>query len=164
LSCISTALFYSGDTMRKVGDILVAIFFLSFAMVFTIGGIRLRLGTPTEPQPGFFPFLGGVTLIILAGILLVLGWRGKSSGTQAFGKIGGPLILIVGLAAYVAALEITGYIIATTVLSALVLRILETKSLLVIFIISLVLGVGSYLVFHELLGVPLPSGVLARFW
>jgi putative tricarboxylic transport membrane protein len=150
--------------MRKVGDILVAIFFLFFAMVFTIGGIRLRLGTPTEPQPGFFPFLDGMTLIVLAGILFVQGWQGKSSGTQAFGKLWGPLILIVGLVAYVAALEITGYIIATTILSAIVLRILEAKSFWVLSVISLSLGVGSYFIFAWLLGVPLPAGVFAKFW
>jgi putative tricarboxylic transport membrane protein len=149
--------------MRKVGDILVAVFFLSFATVFTIGGVRLRLGTPTEPQPGFFPFLGGVTLIILAGLLLVQGWRGKSSGTQAFGKIWGPLILIAGLAAYVAVLETAGYIVATTLLAAVVLRILETRPFGVLIVISLILGIGSYLVFHELLGVPLPAGVLTKF-
>jgi len=156
--------FYTGDIMRKVGDILVGIIFLFIAMVFTIGGIRLRLGTPMEPQPGFFPFLGGVTLIVLAGILLVQGWQGKSSGTQAFGKLWGPLILIAGLAAYVAALEITGYIIATTLLSAIVLRILEAKSFWVLSVIALMLGVGSYLIFAELLGVPLPAGVLVKFW
>lgn len=150
--------------MRKVGDILVAIFFLFVAAVFTVGGIRLRLGTPMEPQPGFFPFLGGMTLVILAGILLVQGWQGKSGGTQAFGKLWGPLILIVGLAAYVAALEITGYIIATTVLSAIVLRILEAKSFWVLSAVSLSLGIGSYLVFHGLLGVPLPAGIFAKFW
>ena len=149
--------------MRKVGDILVAVFFLSFATVFTIGGVRLRLGTPTEPQPGFFPFLGGVTLIILAGLLLVQGWRGKSSGTQAFGKIWGPLILIAGLAAYVAVLETAGYIVSTTLLAAVVLRILETRPFGVLIVISLILGIGSYLVFHELLGVPLPAGVLTKF-
>ena len=149
--------------MRKVRDILVAVFFLSFATVFTIGEVRLRLGTPTEPQPGFFPFLGGVTLIILAGLLIVQGWRGKSSGTQAFGKIWGPLILIAGLAAYVAVLETAGYIVATTLLAAVVLRILETRPFGVLIVISLILGIGSYLVFHELLGVPLPAGVLTKF-
>jgi putative tricarboxylic transport membrane protein len=149
--------------MRKVGDILVGIVFLFIATVFTVGGIRLQIGSPTEPQPGFFPFLGGITLIILAGILLFQAWQGKSSGTQAFGKLWGPLILTVGLVAYVAALEIVGYIIATTMLSAIVLRILGTKSFWVMSAISLILGVGSYFIFDALLGVPLPVGVLAKF-
>jgi putative tricarboxylic transport membrane protein len=149
--------------MRKVGDILVGIVFLFIATVFTVGGIRLQIGTPTEPQPGFFPFLGGITLIILAGILLFQGWQGKSSGTQAFGKLWGPLILTAGLVAYVAALETAGYIIATTILSAIVLRILGTTSFWVMCAISLILGVGSYFVFDGLLGVPLPVGVLAKF-
>ena len=149
--------------MRKVGDILVGVFFLLFAMVFTVGGIRLQIGTPTEPQPGFFPFLGGITLIFLAGILLFQARQGKSSGTQAVGKLWGPLILIAGLAAYVAALEIAGYIIATTILSAIVLRILGTKRFWVMSATSLILGVGSYFIFDGLLGVPLPVGVLAKF-
>ena len=149
--------------MRKVGDILVGIVFLFIATVFTVGGIRLQIGSPTEPQPGFFPFLGGITLIILAGILLFQAWQGKSSGTQAFGKLWGPLILTAGLVAYVAALEIVGYIIATTMLSAIVLRILGTKSFWVMSAISLILGVGSYFIFDALLGVPLPVGVLAKF-
>jgi putative tricarboxylic transport membrane protein len=149
--------------MRKVGDILVGIVFLFIATVFTVGGIRLEIGTPTEPQPGFFPFLGGITLIILAGILLFQGWQGKSSGTQAFGKLWGPLILTAGLVAYVAALETAGYIIATTILSAVVLQILGTKSFWVMSAISIILGVGSYFIFDGLLGVPLPVGVLAKF-
>ena len=149
--------------MRKVGDILVGVVFLFIAMVFTVGGIRLQIGTPTEPQPGFFPFLGGITLIILVGILLFQAWQGKSSGTQAFGKLCGPLILTAGLVAYVAALETAGYIIATTILSAIVLRILGTRSFWAMSAISLILGVGSYFIFDGLLGVPLPVGVLAKF-
>jgi putative tricarboxylic transport membrane protein len=149
--------------MRKIGDILVGIFFIFIGMVFTIGGIRLHVGTPTEPQPGFFPFLGGIILVILSGILLFLGWRGRSSGTQTFGRLWGPMILILGLVAYVAALEIAGYVIATTILSAIVLRVLEAKSFWVLGVISLILGVGSYFIFDGLLGVPLPVGVLARF-
>jgi putative tricarboxylic transport membrane protein len=65
--------------------------------------------------------------------------------------------------AYVAALETAGYIIATTILSAIVLRILGTKSFWVMSAISLILGVGSYFIFDGLLGVPLPVGVLAKF-
>ena len=149
--------------MRNVGDILVGIISLLIALVFIVGGIRLRLGPPTEPEPGFFPFLGGITLMILAGILLVQAWQGKSSGTNAFGKLWGPLALIAGMVAYVAVLEITGYVIATTLLSALVLWVLEAKPFWVLGVISLVLGVGSYVIFDVLLGVPLPVGALAKF-
>jgi len=149
--------------MRNVGDILVGVISLLIALVFIVGGIRLRLGTPTEPEPGFFPFWGGIILTILAGILLFQGWRGKSSGTKAFGKLWGPLTLIVGMVAYVAILEIAGYVIATTLLSAIVLWVLEARPFWVLSVISLGLGVGSYVIFDVLLGVPLPVGALAKF-
>ena len=49
--------FLSEGDMRKGGDIFASIFFICIGVGFAVGGIRLHLGTPTEPQPGFFPFL-----------------------------------------------------------------------------------------------------------
>jgi hypothetical protein len=56
-----------------------------------------------------------------------------------------------------------GYVISTIMLSAVVLRVLETKSWWVLAVVSLVLSIGSYLLFVRLLGVTLPNGILARF-
>lgn len=129
-----------------------------------IGAIGLRLGKPTEPQPGFFPFLGGISLVLLSGILLFQAWHRGSGEPQALGKLWGPAIVILGLIAYVATLDSIGYLITTTMLSAIVLRTLETKSLWVLTVTSLILSIGSYIVFDRLLGVPLPGGILARFF
>lgn len=150
--------------MGKVGDILGSICFIFIALVFMIGAIRLRIGTITEPQPGFFPFLGGIVLMILSGILLLQGWRGQSRGTEALGEIWGPMILVLGLVFYATAFEIAGYVIVTTIISAIVLRVLETKSLWVLTVTSLILGFGSYFLFDRLLGVPLPVGILPKLW
>ena len=63
---------------------------------------------------------------------------------------------------YVAILEEIGFVLATVMLSAMVLRILDTKSWWVLVAASLVLSVGSYVLFDRLLGVTLPGGVLTR--
>ncbi len=149
--------------MRKPGEIAVGICFLGIGIGFTIGAIRLQIGKPTEPQPGFFPFLGGVILIVLSAIFLFQAQLGRTGETQAFGKLRSPSIVVLGLILYVAGLEPLGYIVATALLSAAVLRVLETK-FRVLFPVSLLLAIGSYILFDRLLGVTLPGGLLAKLW
>jgi len=149
--------------MRKPGEIAVGICFLGIGIGFTIGAVQLQIGKPTEPQPGFFPFLGGVILVILSALFLFRAQLGRTGETRAFGKLRSPVIVVVGLALYVAGLEPMGYVIATALLSALILRVLETK-FRVLFPVSLLLAVGSYILFDRLLGVTLPGGLLAGVW
>ena len=149
--------------MRKPGEIGVGICFLGIGIGFTIGAIRLQIGKPTEPQPGFFPFLGGVILIVLSAIFLFQAQLGRTGETQAFGKLRRPVIVVLGLILYVAGLESLGYIVATALLSAVMLRVLETK-FRALFPVSLLLAIGSYILFDRLLGVTLPGGLLAKLW
>ena len=149
--------------MRKSGQIVMGICFLGIGVGFTIGAIRLEIGRPTEPQPGFFPFLDGVILIVLSAIFLFQALGGRAGETHAFGKLWGPAIMVLGLILYVASLETLGYIICTALLAAVMLRVLETR-FRVLVPVSLLLAIGSYTLFDRLLGVPLPGGLLAKFW
>jgi hypothetical protein len=133
--------------MRKPGEIAVGICFLSIGIGFMIGAIQLQIGKPTEPQPGFFPFLGGVTLIALSAIFLFQAQLGRTGETQAFGRLRSPGIVVLGLILYVAGLQSLGYVLATALLSAAVLRVLETK-FRVLFPVSLLLAIGSYILFE----------------
>lgn len=148
--------------MRKTGDIVVGLCFLAIGIAFMAGSVRLKIGVPTEPQPGFFPFFDGIILIVLSALFLLQVWRGRAGDSPAFGKVGGPAIVVLTLILYVAALETLGYIITTAILSAVVLRVMETKPM-VLVLVSLILAVVSYLLFDRLLGVTLPPGLLAAF-
>jgi len=149
--------------MRKPGEIAVGICFLGIGIGFMIGAIRLQIGKPTEPQPGFFPFLGGVILIVLSAIFLFQAQLGRTGETQAFGRLRSPGIVVLGLILYVAGLQSLGYVLATALLSAAVLRVLETKFRMLLPV-SLLLAIGSYILFDRLLGVTLPGGLLAKLW
>jgi putative tricarboxylic transport membrane protein len=149
--------------MRKTGDIVVGLCFLAIGIAFMAGSVRLKIGVPTEPQPGFFPFFDGIILIVLSAIFLLQVWRGRAGDSPAFGKVGGLAFVVLTLILYVAALETLGYIITTAILSAVVLRVMETKPM-VLVLTSLILAVVSYLLFDRLLGVTLPPGLLAAFW
>ncbi len=146
--------------MRNRGDLFAGLLLVLIGAGVIFGAVKLRVGTATEPQPGFFPFVGGTLLIILSAILLLKAFRGTSVGTKAFGELRRPAILIGAMIGYVLILDRVGYVLATILLSAVILHILETKSWWVLTAVSLVLSVGSYVLFDRLLGVTLPGGIL----
>ncbi len=147
--------------MRKAGDLWASLFGILLGGAVMIASVRMRLGTPTEPQPGFFPFTAGAILVILCAILLIKAFSGHSEGAEAFGELWRPVILIVGLLTYSLVLDVLGYVIATIILSAVVLRVLDTKTWWKLAAISFLLSIGTYLLFDRLLDVSLPPGILS---
>ena len=57
--------------MLKPGDAIGGLVLLGVSAWAIIGGLKLHPGKVSEPQPGFFPFWGGVVLALLSGILLL---------------------------------------------------------------------------------------------
>jgi putative tricarboxylic transport membrane protein len=131
---------------------------LGFGVV--IGAIRLHIGTPLHPQPGFFPFLGGIALTLLSTILIVQAALGRSTGSEAFGRLGPPAIMVLGMGVYVAVLEPVGYVPATMLISVVILRVLGVRSWHALGLASVVLAIGTYVLFARVLGIDLPAGIL----
>lgn len=148
--------------MKNTGDVVGSFFLFFLGIGAVIGAIRLHVGSPTEPQPGFFPFLGGISLIVLSSIILLKGRTGQSQKKVVFGEIGRPALLLVVMIGLVAVLDRVGYVIGTFLASGLILRILNVKSWRVLILTSLCLSIGTYVLFDKLLGIELPVGILAR--
>jgi len=148
--------------VQKSGDVFTGFFFLCLGIWASIGGLRLHVGDLTVPQAGFFPFWAGATLTVLSAILLFQAWSGRSTGTEAFGTLWRPIAMIAGLIAYVAILSSAGYIIATFILSMILLRILDTRRWWVMAVVALIIALGSYTLFDTLLGERLPRGILSE--
>jgi hypothetical protein len=149
--------------MKNTGDVVGSFFLFFLGSGAVIGAIRLHVGSPTEPQPGFFPFLGGISLIVLSSIIFLKGGVGQSQKKVVFGEVGRPALLLVVMIALVAVLDRVGYVIGTFIASGLILRILNVKSWRVLIITSLCLSIGTYILFDRLLGVDLPVGLLSHF-
>jgi putative tricarboxylic transport membrane protein len=148
--------------MRKNGDMWAGFFFAFFGIAVVIGSLGLPLGTPLDPQPGFFPllagvFLSGLSIVHLARVFLK---RKGSSKMQAFGAVWRPAFLIAGLFIYTFILDPVGYVIATIFLSVIILRILESKSWWKLVTISVAASIGTYVLFDRIMGVTLPLGIL----
>ncbi len=121
---------------------------------------RLGFGSFRAPEPGFFPWLGGLALVALSGGLLVHAWRGPATGGSPGAEWGRPAMLFGALILYVPILEPVGYPLATTALCAVALRILRVRLWRVALGVSAVLAVVSFLLFRRALGVELPPGLL----
>jgi putative tricarboxylic transport membrane protein len=144
----------------KRDDLLAGSLLALVGIAVVIGAVQLRIGTPLHPQPGFFPLLGGGALTLLAAILLFQAALGRSTGSEAFGKVGPPGIMVAGMCVYVAILEPAGYVPATILISGVILRVLGVRSWRTLGVSSLLLSVGTYVLFARLLGIDLPAGVL----
>jgi putative tricarboxylic transport membrane protein len=149
--------------MKNKADVIGGGVLLALSIATGIGAISLKVGSPIEPQPGFFPFAGSLILFIFSGIIVFLGCCGKERVPEAGGDRGRPAALVAVMAAQVAVLSTVGYVISTLVVAGFILWIMKVRSWRVIIITSLCLSIGTYLLFDKLLGVDLPVGILACF-
>jgi putative tricarboxylic transport membrane protein len=145
------------------GDVFAGMLGLVVGSAVVAGGAALRIGTPLDPEPGFFPLLGGVGLIASSSALLVQSRLARSSGGAAFGEMRRPAILVVALGVYVAILEPVGYVAATVLIAAVILRVLGVTSWVGLVAGSIALPVVTWLLFARLLGVELPTGQFGPF-
>lgn len=147
--------------MKNSADIVAGIVLIFVGIGAIVGAVGLRVGTPTEPQPGFFPFLSGVSILILSSIILIQGWLGRTKSRTSFGEVRRPAMLIAVLIAFVGLLEPLGYIIASPIIVVLALRIMGIRSWKVLLTTSLGLSIGTFVLFDRLLGITLPVGILS---
>ncbi len=126
------------------------------------GSIALRIGSPTEPQPGFFPLVGSLLLLVFSAVIVLQGCLGAERKRTPGGNVWRPLPLAAVLIVVAPAMDLLGYVVSTFIISTFVLTIMGVKSWRVTVITGLCLSVGTYLLFDKLLGIELPVGILSR--
>ena len=124
------------------------------------GAVRLEIGTLGQPEPGLFPFLAGLAVLVLAVLLLIQDLRRGPVDAEAAPRMRSALMAIAGLAAFVLILDVLGYVLATALLVAILLFVFEIRSVWAYALAVPVIALGSYGLFHRLLNLPLPTGPL----
>jgi putative tricarboxylic transport membrane protein len=148
--------------MKNQTDIIGGLFLLLLGIGATIGALRMHVGSPTSPQPGFFPFLGGIALVVFASVIFLKARLGQKQEKVAFGEIRRPALLLGVVILLVLVLDRLGYVIGTLIATGLILRIMNVKSWKVLILTSFCLSFGTYILFDKLLGIELPVGILVR--
>lgn len=143
------------------------------AIIFLFGGVTLilslgmPLGTFRMAGPGLFPFCLGIILMILATIFLInTKYRKKSTTEKLEDMLPTPrstrqMLLFLGATTIaVACFNTLGFPLTSFLLMVLLLRSLGIKRWPFLMIMSLATAVGSYILFVQILKIPLPKGLL----
>jgi len=142
-------------------DLAASLVFLALGIGVCVQAGRLGFGSVHAPEPGFFPWIGGLMLVGLSVCLFAQALRGRSTVTAQKDEWLGPGLLLAALVLYVPFLEPLGYPVTTAALCVVVLRVLKTGRWSVTLGVSVALAMTTYLLFRRVLGVELPPGV---FW
>lgn len=152
-------------------DRIVGIVLLAFAVAWTV---TVRETIPTgfggQVGPRAFPQLLGILLAALSAIMIVRSFgRNGGGGGEADGappseavsrhELFAVAIVVIAILAYGFFLPKVGFLVATPVLIALLLRVgLGVRSPIVIGLFAIGMTAGCWLVFNKLMGVYLPPG------
>jgi putative tricarboxylic transport membrane protein len=122
---------------------------------------QLPLGSFRMPEAGFFPLLLGITLSVLALILLAVNLVTVSPGSgEALAPRPEILVLIGSLFASAWLFERGGYLLTMTVFLVIVLKTLAQVRWMNAVALALLGSIVSYLLFDRILMIALPSGIL----
>jgi putative tricarboxylic transport membrane protein len=144
----------------RIGAVLLLLFGVWFAAV----AIRnYKYWTATGPGAGFFPFWLGLTMAILATLLLVRAARETEPGSDWLPRGRGAvrfLVVLGGTVAFLVLMPWLGMTVTTVLFLIGILRLLEHHSWPAAVAIALGSAGVNWAVFAWWLRVPFPPGVL----
>ena len=138
-------------------DRVSGLFWLTLAIVVAVLSFRLKLGTLSQPGPGFFPFWGAIVLGILSVILLVHAHTRGALPSTAGIRASVLVIVVAALLAYVLLLEMLGFVIVTFLFLLLLLRVVR-RGWTTSGVAALAGAGASYALFQLWLKTQLPRG------
>ncbi len=150
--------------MRRADQVTGIVLFV-FSLVLMEGSRRLPPSATFGPGAGFLPFWLGALMAALSLVLLVTASR-RPAGPPGRAVLPGREALIpvgatVGsLAVYILLLERLGFLLATALLTAFLLGVVERERWGTTLAVAVLNAIGLYLVFRVLLGVSLPKNPL----
>jgi hypothetical protein len=152
--------------MRK--DEIGAIFCICFGLFYLIASLKYDTGSITNPQPGFFPRIIGLLIVICSFSVLFSSLRNKKQKDKLnviweglnLKNILSTMIIIVSITLYLLILNYVGFLFSSPVLIFLLAWVMGGKN----WIINIVLGIVSsgliYWLFWIVMRIYIPQGSL----
>jgi len=149
-------------TIKNLEDRIVSTVFLVFSCLIMIESVKLRLDDVRDPGPGFVPFFLGLTLAVLSIIAFIFpDTQKKMAAFWNDWRKGRDIIFIfAGLVVYLLLVRTLGFYIDTFLLMTFLLKAFGEKGIKRPLLISLLTVGVTYLLFHKLLFIPFPQGLL----
>jgi hypothetical protein len=148
----------------KNQDRLSGLFWAVAALFICVGSLRLSLGGLHHPGPGFFSFLAGTLLGLLA---IILFWQSSKKGPEekrkALGSTPGTgrmIWMVIALIVYVLGMKYAGFFFSTILFLGFLLRGIGRQKWPATVSVTLLAAILSHIIFQYWLDVQLPRGFL----
>ncbi len=144
--------------IKSQKDFWSGLMFIVTGVAFAIGAQTYSMGSSARPGPGYFPFGLGILLALLGGIVLFKALTIEAPDGDPIGKVGWrPLLLIMGsVLIFGIVLPRLGLVISLPLLILMSSLAGDEFVLKEVIINSLVLTVGSWLIFIKGLNLIIP--------
>lgn len=147
----------------KNNDQRTSLFWGGLGLAIVLYSKKYGLGTPSEPGPGFVPFLTGLSIILLAGVVFLqqIPQKRKDDFMDLWlqKRWSNTLIVMGALILFALFLKTLGFLLASFLLIAFLFRIIEPLDWEKVLIGAFLTSLGSYLVFNLWLEAQLPKGI-----
>lgn len=146
---------------------IASLCFVALGVGYLAKSLELPMGSAARPGAGLYPFLVGITLVVLSVSFLMHSLRAKETQPdreEPFpkGKDRQRVVVVAStLFFFVLFLNTFGYLICSIALMGAILRLLGLRSWGKVVFISIVTAAISYYLFFSILGVPLPRGIFS---
>ena len=154
----------------KTADIISAIIGLLLSTYVWIASASFPQDVVMKIGPDFFPRIIAVAMAIASLFLLVQALTNKTpeEAVQTLNlKDAGilrALAFLILAVVYVSVMDFLGFIISTIICLLVAMYILKLRNLKNMVLVSLGTAMGVYFAFASILGIQLPSGLLAMFF
>lgn len=144
-------------------NVISSMIFFLLASILLITSLGLGIGSPANPQTGFMPFLISVLLLVFSLMLFFSAYQDRSVSVRLAAlwrhiHWQKNLIAVAFLCAYLLALPLAGYLIATGLLMTALL-LLNSIKLRTSALTAALAVLVSYGLFHFIVKTPLPRGI-----
>lgn len=135
---------------------------LAFSLFVVWSGIDMGMGSINDPGSGYVLFYAGLLMILFSAIML---YSAVKDGGPTFLSLWKdvlwtkPLIVIALLVAFTLAFETVGFLISTTILLLVLLRVIDPVPWVRAISIAVLVPLVCWYVLVKLLLIQLPSGI-----
>lgn len=138
----------------------ILLILIAFSVIYCMGAIRLKLGSPTEPGPGFMPlllgfFLGGASIVALS-----ISFRSDNGTSEeneervlSMKRLFKPIIMCVAVIVYALIVKHLGFTTSIFLLMLFLFGGIQSQKWITALVASALSTALSYLIFIYWLGV-----------
>lgn len=150
-------------------DLVSAVALFCLAVSYLVGGFKYGFGELSDPRPGFFPVLLGLALALNGAALFVVSLRHRGDRDRLLAAWGAlhvrgsspAIMLVAAVVVYLLVVEYLGFLLASTALMLVLMRVMGGRSWPVNLVASAATSGVLYWLFWVVMRVPIPLG---RLW